>query len=291
MVLMHPLDNEELVNIIQNDINGIHMSLQSLSLQLNVKKCKFMVFSLSPLGPMGNISLKVGQEELERTTTYKYLGVEMDQRLTFARQTQMAIIKTKQAIGALSRSIRKWASAKILSTAIQTIALPILLYAIEIWYPPGKREQISIEKIQKYGARLITNNFDSTADYEALLVAAHCKPIYRIVAERRMIFLKKYMDGNKFLPEGIFRLKTESENRVSARLGSRITNSLQLEINSQQKNGREENLAAARIIALWNSLNESIIRMRPSQFKVAVQSEEGFGMVCNAGAVLPVRGV
>ena len=80
-------------------------------------------------------------QRLEQVTSYRYLGIEIDEDFNFAKQTHAVSLKAKRAIGMISRQIRKWASKKILEISINVFAVPALLYAIEVWYPPGEKEK------------------------------------------------------------------------------------------------------------------------------------------------------
>ena len=132
IVLTHPLDAHSSEDELQADINEVNQVIKSLDLKLNAKKCLYQIFSLAPQGPKKGTSFSSGNTPLQQTSTYCYLGVDMDERLTFSKQTRKAATKAKQCIGALSRALRKWSPPKLLATAITTIALPSLFYAIEV---------------------------------------------------------------------------------------------------------------------------------------------------------------
>jgi hypothetical protein len=65
---------------------------------------------------------------LRQVISYKYLGIDMDERLTFDQHSSRVVAKAKQGIGALCRLLRKWALQDVLNTTISSIAMQALLY-------------------------------------------------------------------------------------------------------------------------------------------------------------------
>jgi hypothetical protein len=152
----------------QMDIDIMSGRFNSLGLQLNDKKCKLQIMSLSPRSKT-NLSLKLNGSELEIVQVYKYLGVEFDNRLTFGEHTTRMVNSVKRGIGALCRSLRKWAPVEAFSKAILSTTLPIFLYSIESWYPPNLKQRVALERVLKYAIRLILNKFNHDITYEDLL--------------------------------------------------------------------------------------------------------------------------
>jgi hypothetical protein len=96
-------------------------------------------------GQSCDITLILNGVKLPQVKYCRYLGVEMDSNLSFSKQCSAVALKTKKAIGALIRLIRKWASSKVMKAAITSYIFPILLYAIEVWYPPLDKDKKSLE--------------------------------------------------------------------------------------------------------------------------------------------------
>ena len=192
LALVHPLCSEDSVCQAQDDLNNLSSCIKDLGLKLNVGKCRYIsVHHLSNAATSTSLTppvFSIDGTPLEKVEEYKYLGISIDDKLNFAKHTTTVVIRAKQIIGALSRALRKWSTAKVLKSAFTSIALPVLFYAIESWYPPNITQQYQIERVQKFAARLISNNFSQASSYEQLLDAANLRPIYRQVAERRRLF-------------------------------------------------------------------------------------------------------
>jgi hypothetical protein len=292
IVLTHPLTEPNSTQLVQNDVSKIQQCMQALELQLNVAKCKFMVFSLAPAGPMKGIQLSIGGDDVQQVKSYRYLGVELDEKLSYTNHTEKTITKAKQAIGAMNRTLRKWAPAEVFSMTVSTIAIPVLLYAIEVWYPPGLRTKQCIEKLQKFAARMATNDFQRDTPYEVLLKKLGWKPLYRMVAERRLMVVRSYMDGKRPFPESIFALEGPCNNRTSERLAAKeLHHSLRIFRITKSKNGKDKELAASQMCRLWNALTEEMVRQSTETFRNFIHSEEVFNLLRERGAIESVENV
>jgi hypothetical protein len=282
MVLVHPLNKANSIDEIQNDVNKLNSTILSLGLKFNSKKCKAQMITLTP-STEGNESISLGGEMLELVTTYKYLGVEIDNQLTFTPQTTKAVLKAKQAIGAMFRQLRKWAPIEVFKTSITSIVLPAFFYAIPIWYPPGNGDKIRLERVQKYAARLILNDFKKSTAYEDLLLKLDWKPLTRKVTEQRLQQMWKYVMEKEILPAEVFQMEEESHSRQSKRLLSKRNRTKMLvKSNNNQKNKKEEKLAAENMRRLWNSLEDSVIDVDSlDKFKRNIESDCVYKSLCD----------
>ena len=81
--------------------------LQDNLLFLNVKKTEVVLFGTSGnLAKVDNFTITIGQKQIKRVMEYKYLGVVMDDKLSWKSQIAYIVSKTGKRIGLLGR-IRK----------------------------------------------------------------------------------------------------------------------------------------------------------------------------------------
>ena len=66
----------------QSDLNSLSNWLQLNKLKLNVKKTKCMLLHKEGLFP--NVGLEVDGQSIEQVSTFKFLGVTLDNSLTFS---------------------------------------------------------------------------------------------------------------------------------------------------------------------------------------------------------------
>jgi hypothetical protein len=274
LALVHPIFSDTSVQELQEDINKIDKCVNTLGLSLNIKKCQFLQISLSRT-PVPPVLLTLRGEPLTKVTSYRYLGVDIEEKFTFEKQTKRAVSNAKKSIGTLNRVVRIWASAEVLRQAIMTLALPVLFYGIEVWYPPHNQQREQIERVNKFAARLLLNDFNSETSYSSLLERLKWHTIHRLVLEKRLVNLRKYMDGKRFVNGGIFELESPSVLRSSQRLRERKTkNSLTIQTHDDHKNTMEEKMVVHQSIISWNALNEDIVKSSSAQFRKIIQSDE-----------------
>ena len=98
------------------------------------------------------------------------------------------------------------------------------------------------------------------------------KSIKQSVDERRLLCIKKYMDGSRYIQAEIFSQQPTPTTRCSRRLAAtRNKHSLQLSLCTSQRNALEEKLAIEKMKALWNALPEDQIRLLLSAFMEMVK--------------------
>jgi hypothetical protein len=292
MVHLHPLDEDNSEGIVQTDIDVISDCIKSMGLKFNADKCQVMVLGLGNPKRKPQLNIFVDGNKLQQVSVYKYLGVDIDDRLSFAAHVCKVAMKTKRCIGALSSSLRKWASKKILESAITSIALPLMLYAIESWYPPDTGQQIKLCRVHKYAARLLTNNFSHLSTYEQLLAALNWRPLPRLVLERRLSLTYKYVHGKRFIDPQVFALEPINDiTRQSQRIRA---NSRKHSLNLStftQKNEKENKLAAACMRSLWNALPQDAVTAAERKFEDIMKSDEIFTLFVDSGVMSVLEGV
>jgi hypothetical protein len=285
MALVHAINTENEVEKIQEDLVRLSKGIENLKLSFNEKKCKVQVISLSTSKTnQVNISLSLNDVELEQVSSFRYLGVDIDSKLSFTQQSQRVTTRTKTVIGELNRTLRKWAPKTVFKEAVTTIAFPLFTYAIEAWFPCALKDQRRIERIVKFAARLCLNDFSHQTNYIELLKRLEWKSVSRIVSERRLLTIRKYLDGTRCIPECVFPVAIPTLSRHSQRLKEKNDRqSLLLAVFSSQQNKVEDVLGAAQMRLLWNSLNEKTINLPFIAFKEEVCKNEFYESLCERG--------
>ena len=93
------------VERLQLAFNILQTVLAQLKLVLNASKTKFMVFTRSLNVDYSNLCIKTVKEaQIERVSKYKYLGIWLDDKLTFKFHIDTLASKLRQKIGFLYRN-------------------------------------------------------------------------------------------------------------------------------------------------------------------------------------------
>jgi len=179
-----PLLSAEDFAQVQADVDTICASFQQLGLSLNASKTKQMIFSLRPdQANVPNCPIRIGGNEVEKVSSYKYLGIWFDPQISFQEHAIKTAAKTRQALGCLSRTTRKYVLRRVLNTIYQGVILPASCYGSEVFIHPGQGGVGSLELMEKshrFAARIVSNNYDWNCTHPNLLAGVGWKPFSQI---------------------------------------------------------------------------------------------------------------
>ena len=146
--------NNEDVKLIQKDIDALMEWCRKWRLNMSTEKCFFLHFiprnsknSITPIYKMNN-------EELERRSHAKDLGITISDDLKFHKHTQNICNKTKGEIGRIRRSFVT-RSPCFLTNLYKTYVSPHLEFCSTVWNPVYQMDIDRIEKVQNKFTRLL----------------------------------------------------------------------------------------------------------------------------------------
>ena len=115
-------------------------------LSINVLKCKFMLLGHSSrYGDFSSLSLSISGEDLERVDCYKYLGITLNQRLSWEDHVSNIASKIRKRISILSR-IKYMLPLSARLTFYNTMIKPIFEYNSIVW--GDKRNTVHMDTLQ-----------------------------------------------------------------------------------------------------------------------------------------------
>ena len=103
-----------------------------------------------------NYSISVGSTQLSRVYNYQYLGVELDDTLSYDKFLDSVVNKTNQKL-VIFRKICRYLSKKTAITVYKQMILPSLEYC-NILFNSGKR--FKLDKLQSKYVCIIENRHD-----------------------------------------------------------------------------------------------------------------------------------
>ena len=129
-------------------------------LYMNMKKTKVMWFENNTSKDVGgNYTIRIDGTLLSRVFSYQYLGVELDDTLSYDKQLSNVVNKTTQKLY-IFRKIRRFISESTAITVYKQMILPLLEYC-NILFNNGKKGKLDkIDKIQSKCVRIIENCYD-----------------------------------------------------------------------------------------------------------------------------------
>ena len=160
---------QTIVNVLNVELNKVSMWLQANRLSLNLKKCTFMVFSNSKKKlNMSSCQVKINNEPIMQVSHTKFLGVYIDECLTWKFHIKELENKISKNIGIISR-LKHILPSRLLHTLYCSLVLPYLSYCNIIWANTYKSNLDKLMKLQKRAIRIICKaNFNE-----------HTAPLFR----------------------------------------------------------------------------------------------------------------
>ena len=161
--------SDELDLVINEELSCIEKWLQGNKLSLNVVKAQAMIIDFKPKikklknNPSTLPSFKVGGEEIDLINETKYLGVVIDNCLTWESHISALHKKISRAIGLLNYA-RNFVQPSTLINLYRSIIEPHLSYCCSVWGSCGASKLDMLQKLQNEVARIVTNSpFDASA--------------------------------------------------------------------------------------------------------------------------------
>ena len=192
-------DPEELFSSLTHDLNNLKQWLDSNRLSLNVLKTKCLFtgtrhkISLLPSEP----HICLDGHLIERVNSYKCLGVQVDETLSWEAHISEVVSKVAKVLAALRR-LRPICPQSTLVAIYKSLILPHLDYCSAVWGCIGNGLSQKLEKLQNRAARIITGSGWDVRSAQIL-----CALKWESLADRRSKQLKSLMfkTANNLVPE------------------------------------------------------------------------------------------
>ncbi len=287
VVLIKPIILEADSLALQQDIDCITQEYSRLCLTLNEAKTNYSLCSLAPVQEHVRLDFSptVNGHEIGRKSTFKYLGVTVDQKLSFGAHVELQSAKAKRAIGALWRTLGRWTSREHFCEIYVKKILPLYCYALPCSSPTTRKHWEILEKVHRFAARLASNNY--TGRYSDILNFLHWKPIARLCVERQLMLQFKYIEGLRFLPPNVL-VVSAPPPRLLRRAGRHNRHlELNLEIFHPNRHHPPRRTTIGQIpfafgIAAWNLLPPEIADLGEqdlNSFKREIRSDDLFRLL------------
>ena len=136
----------ELMLNLRLELSIVSEWLKANKLTLNVKKTKFVIFgSRHKLARNQDTPLYINREQIERVKSMKYLGMMLDDQLTFEEHIDYIQSKTVQKLGILRKS-RDFLDRNTSILLYKSLVLPHFDYCDTVY---GVSADINLQKLQK----------------------------------------------------------------------------------------------------------------------------------------------
>ena len=154
-VLRNNKSLKDLAKQINSDLKNLSQWLKANKLSLNVNKTELVVFRKKEKLIDHTIKFKLNGKRLIPSDSVKYLGLFLDEHLSWTKQLSHVFLKLNRAIGILSK-LRHNTNLNILKIVYHSLFGSHLLYGCQLWGQQIGENQQKIQKLQNRALRKIT---------------------------------------------------------------------------------------------------------------------------------------
>ena len=240
-----------LINDANKAMHDISIWFRTNKLSLNVEKTNYCIFRNKFILPDNVPDMIVGNKIIKRVENCKYLGIAIDDRLTFAVHIRNIVSKIQQYCG-MYYKLRSILPLKCLRTLYFALVYPHLIYGIEIYGNTSKTYFDPLCKVNNRILRILQNKSVRTPIH-VLYSNYNTLPILGLRDAQLAYLMHKYVHHRSSLPAiyleyFVFNKDVHSYNtRESSSLHSQSTN----------KSLGARNLKSLGV-KIWNNIPKSI---------------------------------
>ena len=146
-----------LENVLNTELLNIDVWLRCNKLSINTQKTNYVIFSPSQRRVNHSFSLSFGGQPLTQSTVTKFLGVYLDEHLTWKHHINFVCKQIAKSIGILSRT-HLYSSCKTKLMLYYTLIYPYITYCNSTWSSTYVSNLNRIYLLQKRAVRAVTNS-------------------------------------------------------------------------------------------------------------------------------------
>ena len=178
-------------------------------LTINTKKTKLMVFGsrYNIKNTTKDLDISINNEILQSVPTYKYLGISLDQTLSYNYHLKNVVNSISHKLYVFSK-IRRFFNIKSATTVYKTMILPYFDYGDAILMFSNGKLLRKLDRLHFRGLRIITKADNNISESE-LLIQCNISNL----ENRRLVHLRNFMFNRKHL----CKTYDESLERISTR--------------------------------------------------------------------------
>ena len=134
-------DMNSLFQFVNNELDQIDDWTRANKLSLNTEKTYFSLFTSKRANVIPEI--KIRNQLISRSKTQKFLGILVDERLTFKEHIDKTCKRVSSGIGIIKK-LKKFISSNILQKIYNAIIYPHIIYGVEAW---GSSSKVGIKRL------------------------------------------------------------------------------------------------------------------------------------------------
>ena len=140
---------------LQKDINTLCNWESKWQMKFNIDKCYIMHVTHKRNDLL--MTYNMNGRPIEATASHTYLGIGMNNKLSWAKHISNTVSKAKKVLGLLRRNL--YSSPFVKETAYKSLVRPRLEYCSSIWDPYHQEYKNKLESVQRRAARFVCEDF------------------------------------------------------------------------------------------------------------------------------------
>ena len=162
-IIYRTINTPEDHTTLQQDLNQLSKWATTWQMEFNISKCN--ILRTSHLHTTRNYTYTMYETQLKSVKEHKYLGVWINEKLSWQTHILYTCNKANQTLGFLQRNLRT-RPTYLTEQAYKQLVLPLLEYCAPIWDPHYQTDINKLESVQCKAARFVlnkpwNNNLDS----------------------------------------------------------------------------------------------------------------------------------
>ena len=135
-----------------------------------------------------NSSYTIHGENLELVDSTKYLGVHLQNNLSWNTHVKAITQKANRTCSFLYRNLKK-CPKETKELAYRSLVRPILEYASPVWDPYTQSNVNDLEQVQRRAARFVLNDFNRTSSVTSMLQSLNWPSLQERRAQAKLIMM------------------------------------------------------------------------------------------------------
>ena len=137
------------------ELKAVNQWFKANHLTLNTKKTKFVIFGdKNRLGNIGDVKLTMNNEPMERVMSFKYLGIVLNDTLSFEQHIDHLYKKCCQKLVAIGK-VRDCLNRKLTLQLYKSLITPHIDYGDVIYMSANKESLSKLQLVQNKACRLV----------------------------------------------------------------------------------------------------------------------------------------
>lgn len=183
---------------LQQDLKTLENWAEKWDMKFNAKKCYIM--SNKRQGAKSTRLYSLCDTILETVHNIHYLGVLINDDMSFTAQVDTISAKASRTLGFLKRNLKN-CPEELRKTAFTTMCRPVLEYAAPVWDPHLAGDVAKLEKVQRRGARFVKNDYRRTSSVTTMLEDLQWVPLKERRQNARLVLFYQIVNEEIAIPK------------------------------------------------------------------------------------------